>query len=545
MADRSLGNRAPLLWLVLPYALGLAWGKIGSAPSPALGLTLALPAAVAALVMAGRNPRLWPWLIGLAIALCGAASYQLQRNRLPVWENLPPREAQLQLRIVRTFDAGFEDSVSGLAEITHADAHLQDLLGQKIYYSLRVDPGDEAPVRSAEIAARGVLTLLPRNPADATFDGYLADAGMNYKLTRGRLLASVAPPTAYRAFCARTEARFVRLLSHGIEAKNPGLTAVLRAMMLGRKQDLSEEQDTLFMQSGTMHLFAISGLHIGVIAGGLQALLLLLRLPRLGRFWLSLLLLWLYVDITGGTPSAVRAFCMVALVQTSFMWRVPGNPLAALAASAGLVLLFDPMQLFSASFQMSYGIVVALLTLGLPLSARWQARWPLFASLPAGAWRWWQHLVRDGWNGLLVALAIGVASILVSSLCGVQFFNLFTPGALIANVVLIPIAMIVILAGMGSLLCGLVGFGAGGMLCNHAAVLVLWLIDRALRLLVDLPGIYHAAAYRAAWIGPLSLTLLLASLLYGYHHGWSRRHGAWWPPCVIVGLTLIFGVNFS
>jgi hypothetical protein len=66
-----------------------------------------------------------------------------------------------------------------------------------------------------------------------------------------------------------------------------------------------------------------------------------------------------------------------------------------------------------------------------------------------------------------------------------------------------------------------------------------------LRLLVEMPGIYHAAAYKAAWIGPLGLALLLASLFHGYHHGWSRRHGAWWPPCVIVGLTLIFGVNFS
>lgn len=545
MADRSLGHRAPLLWLVLPYALGLAWGKAGSAPSPAVGLALAVPAAVAALVVAVRHPRLWPWLIGLAVVLCGTASYQLHRNRLPDWERLPPREAQLQLRIDRAFATGFEESASGLATVFRAPPHLQDLVGQKIYYALRLGPGEDAPVRSATITTQGVLTLLPRNPGNDTFDGYLAAAGMNFKLTRGRVMTTSTPANAYRTFCARMEARFVHLLSRGTEGSQPELTGVLRAMMLGRKHDLNEEQDALFMQSGTMHLFAISGLHIGVIAAGVQAMLLLLRLPRIWRYWGSLLLLWLYVDITGGTPSAVRAFCMVALLQTSFMWRVPGNPLAALAASAGVVLLLDPMQLFSASFQMSYGIVVALLTLGLPLAGRWQARWPLFASLPVGVWRWWQHLMRDGWNSLLVALAIGVASILVSSLSGVQFFNLFTPGALIANVVLIPIAMIVILAGMGSLLCGLLGFGAGGVLCNHAAVLVLWLIDRALRLFVEMPGIYHAAAYKAAWIGPLGLALLLTSLLYGYHHGWSRRHGAWWPPVVIVALTLIFGVNFS
>src|SRR5690606_30042796 len=147
------------------------------------------------------------------------------------------------------------------------------------------------------------------------------------------------------------------------EEKRPELAAVLRAMLLGHKHELNDEQDSLFTRSGTMHLFAISGLHIAVIAVGLHAILAVLRLPKLLRYFIGNLALWLYVEITGGTPSAVRAFIMVALVETSLVLRTPRNPLAALATSATLVVVIWPLQVFSASFQMSYGIVAALILL--------------------------------------------------------------------------------------------------------------------------------------------------------------------------------------
>lgn len=545
MANRSLGHRAPLLWLVLPYALGLAWAKHGPAPPPAWCLAGAGMILIAAWLPFFRQRLPVAAALVAAMTLAGAASYTLHRHRLPAWEQLPPREARLTLRIQRAFAPTFADRIAGLALITATDPHLRDLVGQRIYYSLRLQPGEPPPLRSAFIRTIGVLELLPRNPPDNTFEGYLADAGMNFRYTRGKVVEVVHRATAYRRFCAGTSDRFAATLGFGVESKHPALADVLRAMMLGRKHELSEEQDTLFMASGTMHLFAISGLHIGVIALALHALLSLLRLPRGWRFALSLVTLWLYVDITGGSPSAVRAFCMVAMLQASFMWRVPGNPVAALAASALLVLLLEPMQLFSASFQMSYGIVTALLLLGLPLAEAWKQRWPLFADLPPNTWRWWHRQLDHGWRALLSAVAIGLAAILVSLPSGVQFFNLFTPGALLANLVLIPIATFVILAGMGSLLCGLAGFTGGSVLCNHAAVLVLWTIDAGLRQLVEWPGTHHAATFKAAWIGSACLALVLGTLLYGYQTHWAGRRGGWWPPFVIVALCLIFGVNFG
>ena len=104
--------------------------------------------------------------------------------------------------------------------------------------------------------------------------------------------------------------------------------------MLGTTHELSEEQETLFMQSGTMHLFAISGLNIGVVAGALQTLLLLIRLPPWARFVIGAVLLWLFVDITGGSPSAVRAFTMAVFLHAALVLRRPANLLAALLLSS-------------------------------------------------------------------------------------------------------------------------------------------------------------------------------------------------------------------
>lgn len=544
MTPRSLGHRAPLLWLVLPFIAGLGAGKISNIAASGWALGLAIIAAAVAIIAGWRGSRVWAPSIIAAMFLAGAASYALHRVRLPAWDALPPREVRLALQVDRVFASADERRASGLGTITRADEHLRDLVGQRLYFSLTLRKGERPPTRSAKIAAVGVLVTLPRNPPADTFDGYLAGAGMNFRLTRGRVLSEEQPAKAYYRFCVAAAVRFHRILGLGIAEERPGLAGLLRAMMLGQTHELSEEQHTLFMQSGTMHLFAISGLNIGVIAGALQALLLLLRLPPWPRFLIGAALLWLFVDITGAAPSAVRAWAMAVFLQAAFVLQRPGNVLAALAASALVVLLVAPLQVFSASFLMSYGIVAALLLLGLPLGDAWIERWTPWRALPAATWAWWQHALDWAWRAFAMAVAIGVATTLVSFLTGVEFFRLLTPGALVANLILIPAAMLVTLGGFAALLCGLVGFSAGAVLCNHAAALVLWFIEVLVRLSVQVPGVFLPAKFTAAWIGTVALVALLATLLAGYAAGWRGRR--WWlPPFAVVALTLLFGVKYG
>jgi competence protein ComEC len=544
MTIRCLGHRAPLLRLLLPFLAGISLGRLVDAtPAAAWLLTGSLAAALGAIFLANRNRVAWAAALGAAMLLAGMANYALHARRQPGWDALPPREARLQLRVKRVFAAINPKRTSGLAVIVSADPPLEELAGQRVYFSLARPAGANAPLRSAVVSAAGLVQAVPRHPAADSFDDYLANTGLGFKFTRGRLLAEEKPAGTYDRFCARAQEKFSAILGAGIAARRPELAGILRAMMLSQKHELGSRQKELFMQSGTMHFFAISGLHIGVIASGLQALLALLRLPRWAKFAVGAATLWLYVDITGASPSAGRAFMMVVFIQAAFVLRWPGNPLAALVASAFVVLLAQPMQLFTASFQMSYCVVATLLLLGRPLGERLRERWKLFSDLPKVSQTWRQRVAATSLDKLLAALGLGVATALVAAVTGTAFFRLFTPGALAANLVLIPLASFAILAGFISLLCGLAGWLPASALFNHAAALILALIQWLIGAFVKVPGAYWPAAFRAQWWADVVLAALLAVCLAGYAAQW--RHGTLWAPFALVAAALIFAVKFG
>jgi competence protein ComEC len=102
MTRRSLGHRAPLLWLVLPMLVGLAAGQAGEVLRAEWLLVGAITAGSVALWQT-RRPRVWSGAMVAAMILVCAASYALQRGRLPEWDALPPRDARLGLIIDRVF----------------------------------------------------------------------------------------------------------------------------------------------------------------------------------------------------------------------------------------------------------------------------------------------------------------------------------------------------------------------------------------------------------------------------------------------------------
>ncbi|ATC64292.1 competence protein ComEC [Nibricoccus aquaticus] len=545
MIGRCLRHRAPVLWLLLPLMGGVIAGKILPWSCPVGWLLGGAFAAAGIAVWFSNHARIWSIGLCLAVFLSGAAAYELRRARIDSWDSLPPREARLTLRIERVFPPLPDGKkVSGLATITEADTHLRELIGQRLYFSLGKKIREPEPARSSEIVVTGLLETLPREAPLATFEGFLTASGLNFQLTRGRVHDVSREAGTYALFCERMLERFGAILSHGLE-RQPALAGALRAMLLGQQHELGEEQTLQFRQSGTMHLFAISGLHIVVIAVALHGTLALLRLPRVAQVAIGLVALWLYVDITGGSPSAVRAFFMIALTHAALVLRLPVNPIATLSSAALVSLILDPMELFSASFQMSYGIVAALLLLGLPLTERWTERWPLFRDLPKATWRWHHHARDHIWRWLLGAVALGVSTTLISTVCGVVFFQLFTPGGLLANLVLIPVSSLVILGGFLSLLCGLAGLTPLCALFNHAAALVLAFMEWSIAWLLKIPGFFLHVEFLSTWAGLAVFGMVLASMVYGYSRQWTPKRGGFWPPFALTALALVLIARFG
>lgn len=544
MLSPSLRYRAPLAWVALPFMGGLILARFGVSVPLVVGLALSGVFLLCSALLLRDERWLWGLCLSLAMLFAGSASFHLHRPGLGDWEWLPPREARLVLRCERLFASSDPSKISGLATVLEVERPLEELKGRTLYFRL---PSNKkiTLLRSSVFRAVGVAEALPFSPPDQGFERYLVDSGVSFRLSRGTIREELQAPSGYFRGCDWVLARMRRILGEGIAHKRPELTGVFRAMLLGQQREMSEAQTVLYRNTGAMHLFSISGMHITVIAAALHGLFSLLRLPRLALFVLSLVSVWLYVDVTGRAPSAVRAFVMVALVETAFLLRKPVNPLSTLVLSTLVVLFWDPLQIFGASFQMSYGIVAALLLLGTPLGEAVLAAKSPFADLPPVTWSRIQKIVAQAWRWTVLAVCAGLAASTVGTLTGVYFFELLTPGALLVNLALIPLSGYVLLSGLLSLFCGLLCFDFGASVFNHSGALVLQAMEFLARKAEPLPGMSYPGHFEIDWVGGLALLLLLGLCFVGYSLRWKPKAVGLWLPFAYVFAVVAFAVKLG
>lgn len=292
--------------------------------------------------------------------------------------------------------------------------------------------------------AEGLLdyrTFLRRQGIYFSFKAYSPD---DWKL----LSTNTAPPISDR-FLAWSQATLARGLPDVDEPLK-----LLWAMTLGWRPALTDEVSAPFMQSGTMHIFAISGLHIALIAGILVAILRAVQLPR---FWCGVViipLIWFYTAATGWQPSAIRSTIMMTIVIGGWMLKRPGNLLNSLAAAGLVILVGDPLQLFQASFQLSFFVVLSIALLMPPLEKlrdRLLATDPLLPRELIPRWRrWFIAIGRVGLTWLAVSFAAWLGS---WPLCA-YYFHLFSPVTLLANLLVVPLSSAALACNLGSLICG-------------------------------------------------------------------------------------------
>ena len=116
---------------------------------------------------------------------------------------MPTREVRLEIEVERVFQQSSPERISGLAVVVGTDPHLRELAGQRLYFKLRLAQGQTVPLRSAVLEARGVWKRIPDSAPAGSFERFLADAGVNFSLNRGRVLREAREATRYRRFCAR------------------------------------------------------------------------------------------------------------------------------------------------------------------------------------------------------------------------------------------------------------------------------------------------------------------------------------------------------
>ena len=147
-------------------------------------------------------------------------------------------------------------------------------------------------------------------------------------------------------------------------------SALARSLLLGQRRGLPDEVRQDFIETGTSHLLAISGLHVAILLG---AALALGRLLFGGARWallLALVAVWAYAMVSGMSPSVTRAALMGSVFLLGRALGREGASLPALAAAAAVMTALDPRLLGNVSFQLSFTAVLGLLLLAPPIEAR-------------------------------------------------------------------------------------------------------------------------------------------------------------------------------
>jgi competence protein ComEC len=242
-----------------------------------------------------------------------------------------------------------------------------------------------------------------------------------------------------------------KVLSRGIE-DSPDVQGMITGMVLGLRHQTPEDIEEPFQQTGTLHLFAVAGLHVGIVAQLLWVVATVARLRRRLAITLIIPALLFYAAITGLHVSSVRAALMSSVVLGGFLAERRVFTLNSLAAAAVLILCWDPNQLFSLGFQLSFSVVAAIVLLADPVF-QWLQRFVaadpfLPRSLFSRTRRLADRSLRLVARGASVSFAAWIGSLPLM----LWYYNLVTPISLLANVVVVPIAFFILAGGLLSMI---------------------------------------------------------------------------------------------
>ena len=340
--------KIPMAVGVIPFAMGIFFGDRLTLP-----LWLLLTGAIVALVGAVV---LTKWLRGVAIFcslfFAGTLLHSLS-YRGEVRYNTP---VEMTLKIVNssTSRGGYTSAEATIEESQEVTLERRKVVvwGDSL---IHLNAGDRLHLTTPIFPFRAERERYARLMHHR---GFVGAVSVNHRAVYEYL------PTQRKTLHDRAVARLQGAMEEGDGR------AVVLAMTTGERGEISSALREKYSSSGTSHLLAVSGLHIGIAFLLINLLLLPLVLFHYGnvvRSFAAVALIWLYVWLCGFSPSAVRAAIMFSALQLSFASLRNYSSINILASTAFLMLVFDSHLLFDISFQLSFIAVAAILLWAIPL----------------------------------------------------------------------------------------------------------------------------------------------------------------------------------
>tara|TARA_Y100000815_G_C13342318_1_gene500535 strand:+ start:1244 stop:3151 length:1908 start_codon:yes stop_codon:yes gene_type:complete len=302
----------------------------------------------------------------------------------------------------------------------------------------------------------------PRNPHQFNYRKYLEQQGIFAQaiLDGSSQIKKTGTSPSLRGMASRVRDH----LSHGLAKYDWPQEdwAVVNALLLGQRQEISRELTDRYAAAGMVHILAISGLHVGILMLILQVVLSALgnyKVMRIIKAVIIITMIWCFAFIAGLTPSILRAAVMFTLIQIGITMGRKNAGLNALLISAFLLLLIDPLLLYQVGFQLSYLAVLFILLLQ-----------PVFMSLYDN-----ENYTPNRWYSIPKKL-YETAAVTISAQLGVlplsiYYFHQFPVLFLLSNLVVIPFLGIILGTGMVLLIITAMGVSFPAFAEAYAAII--------------------------------------------------------------------------
>lgn len=348
----------------------------------------------------------------------------------------------------------------------------------------------------------------PLNPHQFSYARYLHFQNLHYqkyaraedwlRVSQGGGYALLRHMYAYRRMSLRAMEERLRTSTYGVAA----------ALVLGDKSQLDDELQTAYADTGAIHVLAVSGLHVGIVALVLNFLLGLVIGRRSRWQWAKVVLvivgLWAFALITGAAPSVLRASTMFTFLTIGIYNRTPSSIYNNLSISAFLLLVWNPYLLYSVGFQLSYCAVLGIVYFQPKVYRLWYA----------------PHRVLDYvWQLTAVSIGAQLGTLPLSLMYFHQFPLLF----FVSGLIVIPLATVIL--SMGLLLMTLAPWWSWGAdVVGWCMDWVLWGQNGMIAALSGLPMHKIEGIWLARW-DVLLLVLSIGALIVRIER--SEQAGRW------------------
>jgi ComEC/Rec2-related protein len=398
---------------------------------------------VAAVLLGALGVCFGNWRRGVVWVLCGGLALGIF-----VWRNSQRERAGTELvesgggvveaRVLKDGQGGNGAWVAPVRLLGGSQA------GAKVWW----EGSGQTPVAGSLVRARGNFQALPvrRNPGEFDQGAWLSRQGVA-AVFRSAWGGGEVETGRLAAIAAGVRQEFRAAVTAGL-ADDSQAARVIRAVVIGDIPPDADELVAAFRNSGTLHIFSVSGMHVAMVASIGWLLLRRLGVSRRCAVFALLPLIFGYTWISGNSPPALRSAWMASVFLGAFVFRRRPDLLNALGLVLSVMLLWDGNLLFQPGVQLSYGVVAAI-AIGTSWASRcfaWMAQPEPYlpALLLTRGQKYWLRCRRK----LAQSLAVSVAALVGSTPLTAFHFGLITPIAIVANLVLTPLVFVLLAAAL-------------------------------------------------------------------------------------------------